>query len=60
MTMRARLARAIREEIIRQYLDDDRGKCPAGVQFWEEQVQPALLAEIVMRTVGEEAGQEKP
>jgi hypothetical protein len=40
-----RIARAIREEIVRQYRDDDRGKCPAGVLFWEEEIQPILLAE---------------
>ena len=44
-----RIARAIREEIVRQYRDDDRGKCPAGVLFWEEEIQPILLAEVAMR-----------
>jgi hypothetical protein len=47
----AEVARAIREEIIRQYLDNDRAKCPAGVPFWEEEVQPMLLAEVAVRSL---------
>jgi N-acetylmuramoyl-L-alanine amidase len=46
-----RIAKAIREEIVRQYRDDDRGKCPAGVPFWEEEVQPILLAETALRAL---------
>jgi hypothetical protein len=38
------VAKAIREEIVRQYRDDDRSKFPAGLSFWEEQVQPWLIA----------------
>ena len=48
-----RIARAIREEIVRQSRDDDRGKCPAGVLFWEEEIQPILLAEVTMRAQDE-------
>jgi hypothetical protein len=56
-----RIARAIREEIIRQYRDDDRGKCPAGVLFWEEEIQPILLAEVAMRAHDEHVmGKKKP
>jgi hypothetical protein len=40
------VAKAIREEIIRQYRDQDRQRCPAGARFWEEEVQPMLLAEV--------------
>jgi len=42
------VAKAIREEIVRQYRDDDRGKCPAGSHFWEEEIQPVLLAEVAI------------
>lgn len=39
-----RVARIIREEIVRQYRDDERGKCPAGRTFYEEQIAPELIA----------------
>lgn len=42
------VAKAIREEIVRQYRDQDRQKCPAGIPFWEEEVQPMLLAEVAI------------
>lgn len=41
-------ARAIREEIVRQYRDDDRRKCSTGIPFWEEEVQPMLIAEAAL------------
>ena len=44
----ARLAMALREEIVRQYRDDDRRKCAVGAAFWEEEVQPMLLAKIAI------------
>jgi len=53
--MLKQLSKAIREEIVRQYRDDDRRKCPAGIPFWEEEVQPMLLAEVALRVVGENA-----
>lgn len=43
------VAKAIREEIVRQYRDQDRQNCPAGSRFWEEEVQPMLLAEVAIR-----------
>ena len=48
------VAKAIREEIVRQYRDQDRQRCPAGVPFWENEVQPMLLAEVAMRIIGEQ------
>ena len=42
------VAKAIREEIIRQYRDQDRQRCHAGSRFWEEEVQPMLLAEVAV------------
>ena len=29
--------------MVRQYRDDDRGKCPAGSAWWEENIQPMLI-----------------
>ena len=43
----AMAAKRIREEIVRQYRDDDRGKSPSRT-YWEEQVQPWLLAEVAL------------
>ena len=39
-----RVARAVREEIVRQYREDERGKCPSGTQFYEESIGPAKIA----------------
>jgi hypothetical protein len=50
---RDRIAGAIREEIVRQYRDDDRRKCPAGSAFWEQHIQPMLLAEAALRALAE-------
>lgn len=47
----AELAVAIREEIVRQYRDDDRRKCRVGIAFWEENVQPMLIAEVAIRFI---------
>jgi hypothetical protein len=47
----AKVATAIREEIVRQYRDDDRRKCPAGQAFWEEQIQPMLLATVAAKAM---------
>lgn len=47
------VATAIREEIVRQYRDDDRGKCRAGLPFWEEEVQPMLLAQAALAALGQ-------
>ena len=49
----ALVAKAIREEIVRQYRDNDRTKCRAGIPFWEEWVQPVLLAEVAICAVGQ-------
>ena len=34
----ALIATAVREEIVRQYRDDERRKCTAGVLYYEEEV----------------------
>lgn len=39
------MARAIREEQVRQYRDNDRANCPAGAAFYEENVGPYALAQ---------------
>jgi hypothetical protein len=39
-----RVARAIREEIIRQYREDERGNCPGGVAYYEEHISPYQIA----------------
>jgi hypothetical protein len=43
-TMVEEMARAIREEQVRQYRDDDRGKCPDAA-YYEEHVGPYALAQ---------------
>lgn len=43
-TMIERVARAVREEITRQYRDDERGKCPAGSYFYEEHIAPRIYS----------------
>lgn len=47
------LPKAICEEIVRQYRDDDRGKCPAGRAWWEENVQPELIARAALEAMRE-------
>jgi hypothetical protein len=39
-----RLARIIRDEVVRQYRDDERGKCPGGAAYYEEHISPWLIA----------------
>lgn len=41
------IAKAIREEIVRQYRDDERRTCPAGAYYYEDQIAPFLIAEAV-------------
>jgi hypothetical protein len=43
-----RLASVIREEIVRQFRDNERHKCPAGCNFYEEHVSPLLIARCVL------------
>lgn len=38
------LARAIREEIVRQYRENERASCPAGAAYYEEHISPELTA----------------
>lgn len=45
------VARVVREEIVRQYRDDERGKCPAGVNYYEEHISPEHIAEAAMRAI---------
>lgn len=52
-------AKALREEIVRQYRDEDRRKCPAGVAFWEEHVQPVLLAEVALKALSNAEAEEE-
>lgn len=59
MSIEVAVAKAIREEIVRQYRDDDRRKCPAGVPFWEEEVQPMLLAEVALQVIHQQRETEK-
>ena len=49
------LKEAIREETVRQYRDNDRAKCPAGAYYYEEEIGPYLIAEVVISKL-EEAG----
>jgi hypothetical protein len=46
-----RVARAIREEIIRQHRDNERGKCPAGAAFYEEHIAPSQIALIAVKEI---------
>ena len=54
MTDLTNIAKAIREEIVRQHRDQDRQNCPAGSRFWEEEIQPMLLAEVAARNIAAE------
>jgi hypothetical protein len=56
MSKEETVARAIREEIVRQYRDQDRARCPAGLPFWEEEVQPMLLAEVAIAALSNANG----
>lgn len=39
-----RVARAVREEIVRQYRESESANCPAGVTYYEEYISPHLIA----------------
>lgn len=45
------VAKAIREEIVRQYRDDGR-TCRAGPAFYEEEIAPYLIAEAALKAHG--------
>lgn len=47
------LAAIIREEILRQYREQDRQRCPGGVAFWEEEIQAHSLANAVIAAMKE-------
>ena len=51
----ALIATAVREEIVRQYRDDERRKCTAGVLYYEEEVMPWLIAKVAARVADETA-----
>lgn len=53
MTPLERATAAAREEIVRQYREDERGKCPAGVNYYEEHVAPDLIARAVLEAIRE-------
>lgn len=46
-----RLSGVIREEIVRQYRDNERATCPGGAAFYEENVSPYLIAQRVMEAL---------
>lgn len=48
-----RIALAVREEIVRQYRDDERGRCPAGSAYYEEHIGPALIARAALAAMRE-------
>ena len=51
----ALIATAVREEIVRQYRDDERRKCTAGVLYYEEEVMPWLIVKVAARVADETA-----
>lgn len=51
MKLRDETAKAVREEIVRQYRDGDRGKCPAGAAYYEEHIGPSLVADAVLSAI---------
>lgn len=46
-----RLTTAIREEVVRQYRDDDRGNWPGGSHDYEEVQSPWLIARVAVQTL---------
>jgi hypothetical protein len=54
MDLESKLTKIIREEIVRQYRDDERRKCPAGTPYYEEEVGPYLIARSVLSCLEEE------
>lgn len=46
-----RVAQAVRDEIVRQYRDDERGKCSAGSAFYEEHIAPNQIARVAVAQV---------
>ena len=46
--MLEKTAAAIREEIVRQYRDDDRAKWPGGSHDYEEHQAPSLIARAAL------------
>lgn len=46
-----RVARAVREEIVRQFRDADRAKWPGGVHMYEEHVGPHLIASAAIQAM---------
>jgi len=43
-----RLSIVIREEVVRQYRENERAACPGGAAFYEETVSPYLIAQRVL------------
>jgi hypothetical protein len=50
------VAKAIREEIVRQYREDERRTCPAGADYYEEEISPYLIAEAVEKVIKSSPG----
>ncbi len=42
------VALAVREEIVRQYRDDERSKCPAGAHYYEVHIAPDYIARVAI------------
>lgn len=51
------IANAVREEIVRQYRDDERRKCPAGVCYYEEEIMPWKIAVVAAKVADETLSQ---
>ena len=43
-----RVTHAVREEIVRQYRENERGKSPVGPAYYEEYVSPWLIAKCAI------------
>jgi len=50
-TLEECVATAIREEIVRQHREDERSKCPAGRDYYEEHISPWLIAKEAIAVV---------
>ncbi len=47
-----RVTVAVRDEIIRQYRDNERATCPAGSSFYENEVLPYQIARAAIAAMG--------
>ena len=56
MTVIEAVTRAVREEILRQYREDERSSCPGGRAYYEEEISPFLIAQRAIATYEQETG----